>query len=93
MPAKKTAESFLEMLDKSGLVENDRVSRLISRFKDEGVDLRDSSAIAEALVTDGATHPLASGQVAAWQAQRLLSRQIPVAVAPGHRWDEFRLSG
>ncbi len=63
MTLKLTAASFLACLKRSKLIESNRLERLLSTFRDRGVDLDDAKALSRAFVqTDALTE---------WQASKL----------------------
>lgn len=62
--SKLSAESFLNLIRQSGLIEKDRLARLRDDLQQRGVDLTDSSAVATALVEQE--------QLTRWQADKLL---------------------
>ncbi|VAX38319.1 unspecified signal transduction; unspecified kinase or ATP dependent regulatory protein; cellular communication/signal transduction [hydrothermal vent metagenome] len=64
MAIKLTAESFLAVVKQSGLIEQDQLKRLLQEFKQQGVKMEDSRAIAEQLV--------ARKTLTRWQADKLL---------------------
>ncbi|MCH8830598.1 MAG: protein kinase, partial [Planctomycetes bacterium] len=61
---KLTPESFLNVVKKSGLIEPDRLKRLLLEYREQGSAFSDSSAIAQALID--------SGTLTSWQAEKLL---------------------
>ncbi len=64
MALKLTAESFLAGVRKSGLLDDGKLDKLIEEFKQSGVDLSESNAIAEALIEKQA--------ITKWQSEKLL---------------------
>ena len=64
MAIKLTADSFLAVLKQSSLIEPAQLERLLEEFKQRGIDLDDSRAIADAFV--------ASARITRWQADKLL---------------------
>ena len=64
MPIKLTADSFLNVVNQSKLIEKHRLQSLLKQFEQQGVDLTSSRTIADALVEAEA--------VTRWQADNLL---------------------
>lgn len=64
MATKLTADSFLSVVKKSGLIEAEQWHRLLRELKRDGVDLQNANAIADALVARSA--------LTRWQADKLL---------------------
>lgn len=64
MPIKITADSFLTVIRQSGLIDPERLKKLLAEFRDSGLDVSNSPALAEALVERGA--------LTRWQADKLL---------------------
>ena len=64
MSSKLNVESFVAVLKKSGLIEGDRLQRLISDYTAQGGSPDDSSRLAEFLV--------ASNAITRWQSEKLL---------------------
>ncbi|MEX0716826.1 MAG: protein kinase [Planctomycetaceae bacterium] len=64
MPIKITADSFLNVVRQSALIEPERLKKLMAEFRDSGLDVSNSPALAEALVDRGA--------LTRWQADKLL---------------------
>ncbi|MEX0704148.1 MAG: serine/threonine-protein kinase [Planctomycetales bacterium] len=64
MPIKITAESFLTVVRQSGLIEPERLKKLVAEFREQGLEIANSPALAEALVERGA--------LTRWQADKLL---------------------
>lgn len=64
MAIKLTADSFLTVLKQSGLVEQERLERALDELSAQGIDLDDSQAIADGLVTQKT--------LTRWQADKLL---------------------
>lgn len=65
MALKLTADSFLQVLRQSGLVEKDQLQKLLQKFAEQGIDVNKSQAIADALVT--------ADVITRWQADKLMS--------------------
>ncbi|MBQ17440.1 MAG: hypothetical protein CMJ65_09980 [Planctomycetaceae bacterium] len=63
MALKFTVESFLNLVRQSGLVEADQLNELLAGFEADGVDVRTSQAVCDALVDCGA--------LTDWQAEKL----------------------
>jgi len=61
---KLTAESFLAVVKKSGLIEPERLKQLLEEFRAQGISVDQSQAIAEALTE--------RGLLTKWQADKLL---------------------
>ena len=64
MSLKLTAESFLTGIKQSGLAEPDSIDTLVKTLRGEGVDIANSAALADALVSKGVITP--------WQSEKLL---------------------
>ncbi|GAB4151403.1 MAG: hypothetical protein Tsb009_26760 [Planctomycetaceae bacterium] len=62
---KLTAESFLNVVKKSGLLEQDQLKKLLAQFRDEGVAVDDSQKIAREFVQ--------RNLLTQWQIEKLLS--------------------
>jgi len=78
MATKLTAESFVEVVRKSGLVENTQLDRLLVALQNDGVSISTPEAIAQGLITRGA--------VTQWQANKLLAGKYK-----GFDLDKYRL--
>lgn len=64
MAIKLTAESFLNVVKKSGLVEADRLAKLLNQIEQAGIDTKSAQAIANQLIERKA--------ISRWQAEKLL---------------------
>ncbi len=64
MSLKLTAESFLTGIKQSGLTEPEAIDTLVKTLRGEGVDIGNSAALADAMVTKGVITP--------WQSEKLL---------------------
>lgn len=68
MSLKLTAESFLTGIKQSGLAEPDTIDSLVKTLRGEGVDIGDSAALADAMVSKGV--------ITSWQLERLLQEKF-----------------
>ena len=64
MSLKLTAESFLTGIKQSGLAEPDAIETLVKSLRGEGVDIGNSAALADAMVSKGVITP--------WQSEKLM---------------------
>ncbi len=64
MAIKLTAQSFIDVIQKSGLIDKERLRQLLKEVRESGVSLNDAEAMARALVEKGA--------LTNWQADMLL---------------------
>ena len=62
---KLTADSYLALLKKSGLIEADRLKQIVADVRADGVDVDDSYALSDSLIE--------RGHLTQWQADKLLS--------------------
>lgn len=62
---KLTADSYLALLKKSGLIEADRLKQIVADVRADGIDVDDSYALSDALIE--------RGHLTQWQADKLLS--------------------
>ena len=64
MSLKLTAESFLTGIKQSGLAESDVIDTFVKSLRGEGIDIGNSAAVANAMITKGIITP--------WQSEKLL---------------------
>ena len=65
MALKLTVESFLQVVRQSGLIDKEKLQKLLQQYEAQGVDVTTSQSIADALVGDEI--------VTRWQAEKLLA--------------------
>ncbi len=65
MALKLTAESYLQVVRQSGLIDKEQLSKLLQAYANRGVDVKKSQDIADAMIADE--------RLTRWQAEKLLA--------------------